>query len=52
MASLIIGDLNVSSNEIIEEMRKSGQIPSIVRNLIIEHELSSTHLEDELEEKL
>ena len=52
MSEFLINDQKVSSTKILEIIRKNGQILSIIRDLIIDSELSIIKLKPELEEEL
>ena len=52
MSEFLINDQKVSSTKILEIIRKNGQILSIIRDLIIDSELSIIELKPELEEEL
>ena len=52
MSELLIDGLDVSYSEVIGFLRINGQIPALVRNLILDHHLTDIHLDTDLENRL
>ena len=52
MSELLVEGLNVSYSKVIEIFRINNQIPALVRELILDHQLSDIQLEADLEKQL
>ena len=52
MNCITIDEINVSTSEIIEILRRNGQIPFLVRDFILDKELNSIHLGEKIENEL
>ena len=52
MSIISIDNEKIANSEVLQILRKTGQIPMLVKNLILEKELSKIHLGAELENQL
>ena len=52
MSELLIEGLDVSYSKVIEIFQINNQIPALVRELILEHQLADIQLEADLEKQL
>ena len=52
MIGIQIDELNIPSSEILGIIRKNGLIPTILKDIIIDHELTSIELTEEFESDL
>lgn len=52
MNKITIDEHSIVGSELLGILRRNGQIPSLVREIILDKELASVHLEEDLEEEL